>query len=315
MKDGANLDIDPSCKLADAQCYTQLELERKKVKYPVMYLNEIVGALKKMNWPVSAQMMKRWFDNPEWEMTDRTPRNEGILFYTKLRQTNPERVDNTTITMDWARGYPQVTKAIEEMTNTWNTVKGRKRLVDLLKRAKWSPGMPWFEFGDRLGDAIVQEDNYYVNNKPFGGYWETMNDYYGAVLFANLRIALTGRAFYDSATKKDYFDVKEMGFYLKDTWDFNSVGGEDETIGVGVWSRDRVLSKAETAQYYTMRTAAMGSTVAYILFIKQFAGFVPVKNADFGRWRDKNKTGGDYYVFSDIYWVKPKEYIRIELPL
>ena len=57
----------------------------------------------------------------------------------------------------------------------------------------------------------------------------------------------------------------------------------------------------------------MTDVAAYPPFIVKYGGFVPVENKDFGRWRDKNGTGGDFYVFSDVYWMKPDIFKRVEL--
>ena len=36
-----------------------------------------------------------------------------------------------------------------------------------------------------------------------------------------------------------------------------------------------------------------------------FNGFVPVHNSDFRDWQRKHRTGGDFFVFSDVKWVQP----------
>lgn len=35
----------------------------------------------------------------------------------------------------------------------------------------------------------------------------------------------------------------------------------------------------------------------------KYSGFVPVKNEDFRKWQDKNMSGGDFFVSSDVKWV------------
>lgn len=73
----ATLSEDPSCTATSSQCYTQLRKEGeetflKRHVFRVLYLNEIPGAMDKMKWPVSAAMMRHWFENPAWHM----PENE-----------------------------------------------------------------------------------------------------------------------------------------------------------------------------------------------------------------------------------------------
>lgn len=43
------------------------------------------------------------------------------------------------------------------------------------------------------------------------------------------------------------FLVEKLGFYLKDTYDFLDQGSTSEPLGI--WSRERILNKEETAVY------------------------------------------------------------------
>ncbi|MDR2924534.1 MAG: DUF6402 family protein [Azoarcus sp.] len=38
---------------------------------------------------------------------------------------------------------------------------------------------------------------------------------------------------------------------------------------------------------------------------RNYAGFVPVENDDFRRWQDTKNEGGDFFVFSDVFWARP----------
>ncbi|MDF7680263.1 DUF6402 family protein [Enterobacteriaceae bacterium ESL0689] len=44
---------------------------------------------------------------------------------------------------------------------------------------------------------------------------------------------------------------------------------------------------------------------------RKFSGFVPVFNADFRKWQNKHNTGGDFMIFSDVYWTEPLVQKRI----
>jgi hypothetical protein len=78
-----------------------------------------------------------------------------------------------------------------------------------------------------------------------------------------------------------YFTVTELGVYVRDSYDFNDdADGDDQDLGR--WDPD---------------TNTVGRTF--------LSGGTPVHNSDFRRWRDTNKHGGDYLIFSDVKrWFK-----------
>lgn len=78
---------------------------------------------------------------------------------------------------------------------------------------------------------------------------------------------------------------------------------EDAACGLGIWSRERVLSKAKSLVYAT------SSPMSRALF---FPGFVPVRNIDFRRWQAAHNSGGDFFVFSDVLWI-PSDVDAIDL--
>jgi hypothetical protein len=183
-----------------------------------------------------------------------------------------------------------------------------------LLAAGWNPGMQSFMFGKKSTGAIVQDLNYQVNFRDFGWYTDTMNDFTAAVFKGNLKVAVTGEVRHAYASSKDFFKVHDLGFYIRDTFDFNADFWEDATVGVGVWSRNGVLSKAQTAEFRVMKAAAMTNPASYIAFQQKYGDFVHVKNEDFRRWRDKHGTGGDFYVFSDVLWMPAPQIESIEIP-
>ena len=120
-----------------------------------------------------------------------------------------------------------------------------------------------------------------------------MDDFFGALNKATLKVAVVGQAFRSWTSKRDYFEVERVGFYLRDTYDFNVSWYEDAFMGLGIWSKQRCLSKAEMLTYKATPLPLLSAT---------FPGFVPAKNTDFRRWQQQRNEGGDFFVFSDVLW-------------
>jgi len=308
----ATLSENPSCTATTTQCYTQLRKEEdstflKRHLTRVLYLNEIPGAMDKMGWTVAAKMMRHWFENKPWKMppVDRgayydNDRNKPII-YAKL---DPWKINEDIITMKWARKFPRFEKVLKEYRPQWNISKSRQLLNQRLLEAGWRSGMSKFPLGIIGQKASVIENINQVNSKTFGNYLDPLDDFYGAIFKANLHVAVVGFASFDPISQHDMFNVTAVGFYIRDTYDFNEGNQPSDrmvnatTGGLGIWSRDKMLDKTETADYIT-------SWLNPAVHLVRFNGFVPVSNGDFYKWTDKHQKGGDFYVFSDVLWEQP----------
>jgi hypothetical protein len=312
----ATLSEDPSCTDTSLKCYTELDKDREIIKYktPVLYLNEIPEAMDKMHWTVAAKMMRYWFKNPAWHM----PIIERQGYYDKdltvpviYEKLPPERINEDIITMKWARGFSRFEKVLDEYHSMWNNGPAIKLLIKRLEKAGWRPGIsPSITLGKVGEKASVMDNINKVNSRTFGNYFDTLDDFYGAIFKANLKVAVVGYTYFDRQFCKDMFVVTDTGYYIRDTYDFNDGDKiQDKAVDVladlGIWSKDRVLSKNETLEYDSMFPLRYLDKKRYQEILLKYRGFVKVGNSDFYRWADKHKTGGDFYVFSDVLWEKP----------
>ncbi|WP_276209680.1 DUF6402 family protein [Aeromonas veronii] len=106
----------------------------------------------------------------------------------------------------------------------------------------------------------------------------------------------------DSAQVLDataHVNTISVGVYLKDTYDFLD-GNKITTEPLGIWSKNRVLTKAESATSLSSYGAGL-----YGMLARKWSGFVPVFNRDFRDWQDKHNSGGDFIVFSGVLWLHP----------
>ena len=198
--------------------------------------------------------------------------------------------------MDWLLKFPSVREVCKILLANWANPSGVTRMKEvLLPAVGWIPGKTAY-LGSRKSNAIGLEMSSQVNSRGLGAYADTLDDLYGAIFKATMKIAVVGRAYYSNFHQADIFEVDNLGIYLRDTYDFNAEAHFDRSIGLGVWSRDRLLSKREMTDYLS------ATMVRRALF---FPDFVPVRNEDFSRWRNAQGTGGDFFVFSDVLWQLP----------
>ena len=318
----AEVRLDPSCPDTTFKCQMQLRKGDEDRSYlhriivPILYLNEIPGAMDKMGWVNSAKLMRNWFANPAWRMSkeerEGLEKNTGKpIVYANLPSS---RIEESIIKMDWVLKHPEAQKAYQFLRSNWNTPRGAGLLYNRLIATGWRPGTSYFRLGNREDRASIIDNTNQVNARPFGSLLDTFDDFFGAINKATMKVALTGYTEYDKVHKKDFFIVTQEGYYIRDTYDFNTDSWyEDPLMGLGVWSRDRVLSKAETLDYKT-RIAKILVPADYVRTLYMYGGFVPVINNDFYRWQDKHGTGGDFFVFSDVLWLPNQPHMtKIEI--
>jgi len=270
-----------------------------------LHLDEIPHTMEKMGWTVSAKMMRRWFaTDPAYAMDARIRGGNDVngnkINYSQLPAS---QVDDNIIKMSWLMGFPKIRMAAVDLLSRWNNPAAIRRLKGvLMPSVGWKPGMRR-ALGNEAWDAKQLDYAAQINSVTVGQYTDDLDDLYGAIFKATLKVAVVGDAYYSEDHRCDVFAVKKLGLYLRDTYDFNDDIIVDRTVGLGVWSRNRILNKAETVDYL-LATFLRRSVV--------YHGFVQLRNTDFSRWQKANGTGGDFFVFSDVLWVNPVErFVRL----
>jgi hypothetical protein len=303
--------------LATAQLKPQGTQKGCDVNCCTFCINEIPGAMDKMGWETSARLMRRWFGikpayKMPWEIRTGTDKRTGLDV--DYRTLLASQIDDQIVKMAWALKFKPAKEVLNKLYNEWCTPKGIRQLRDQLIKAGWQQGttqrLGYNPNGSTITSAKELDMVCQMNAKPFGSLTDTLDDFFGAIYKATMKVAVVGTASYDTSRSCDVFKVAGLGFYIRDTYDFNVEG--TDWAGLGVWSRDRVLSKAETvtyrASYATVKNAGtpLPARIAAALLLQQnYAGFVPVANKDFRDWQDKKSEGGDFFVFSDVHWVEP----------
>ncbi|NPE60182.1 hypothetical protein HLB27_07745 [Dickeya dadantii] len=264
-------------------------------------LVQIVIAMEKMGWKVAPQLMKHWFSiSPavKW-----TIESKNTLFNTDARTLKENEYNDTIVKMDWALKYPQVIERFHQLQESWDNHNAIALLKERLVSEGYTPGgLVKLGYSDsaRVLDASAQ-----VSGVDVGGILDTINDWYGAIGKANLKLAVRG---YTSVHEnKSIFSLESIGVYLKDAYDFvdervmNSIDIIRPEL-LGVWSKDRILNKVETVAYFSYYIAGLSGLLG-----NKYPGFYPIWNSDFRRWQERNNSGGDFIVFSDVFWFPPSK--------
>ncbi len=275
----------------------------KEVLVDVFHITDIPNAMRQMGWDIAPKLMEHWFSiKPAFEFSIQ---NKKSMMANDARRLDVTQYNKSIVKMSWAIKNPDVSEKITELNGAWNSTNGIRRLKTLLINAGWD-GKNTVFLG-RSKDVLDLDATSQVNVRPVGGFFDTIDDWYGAIGNATLKIAVSG--FTTTFDGEPYFLVESVGFYLKDTYDFLS-DKKWTTFGLseplGIWSKSGVLDKAKSVLYIDSYTKGLFGYLA-----REFSGYVPVTNDDFRAWQKKHNAGGDYIVFSDVLWLKPLDSNRL----
>ncbi|WP_414478454.1 DUF6402 family protein [Proteus mirabilis] len=101
-----------------------------------------------------------------------------------------------------------------------------------------------------------------------------MNDYYGALGKATIKIAVKG--YITKVNSRDAFITEMLGIYIKDSYDFSA-----ENDPLGVWSKNGIMNKTQTLLYMGFYNQNMWKELAD----GGFSGSVPIYNKNFREWQ------------------------------
>ncbi|PJG59919.1 DUF6402 family protein [Aeromonas cavernicola] len=277
--------------VASTQLSPNTNTKGQDVKVDIFHLDQIPDAMEKMGWKVAPQLMRHWFSiTPAYKFTTELK----VKLITGNAMDIPEElINDNVVKMAWA--IPYIKDELQERMKTWNSAAGIERLVKRLKQAGYSPSL-YVPLGmsdsARVLDATAQ-----VNTIKVGGLLDRIDDWYGAMGNASLNFAVSGYS--GTQNERPAFFVKRIGIYLKDTYDFVD---DRKYISepLGIWSKQRVLTKAESAVYLSSYSSGLFGKLA-----RNWSGFVPIYNSDFRDWQEKHNSGRDFIVFSDVLWLNP----------
>ncbi|MDC9581079.1 DUF6402 family protein [Xenorhabdus sp. PR6a] len=282
------------------------------ILFDELSLYDIPKIMDKMGWTTASALMKHWFSiKPVFKFNDKI---RGEFVNGNAMKIPKERVNDSIVKMDWARRYEIVNSKIYELKNIWASKKGKARLfgeIFDINKSKEKNGV--IHIGYEIS-AIELDYLSQINRISFGDYLDTMDELMGAIGVGTLKVAVRG--YFDTRENKKKFTVEKLGFYIKDTYDFTdkynptrnilSDGSNIASEPLGIWSRQGVVPRKEIPVYMASFTSG-----AFGWLYKNYRGYVPVFNRDFREWQNIHDEGGDFVVFSDVYWTEPLEKDRV----
>ncbi|HCI6431248.1 TPA: hypothetical protein NPO98_001097 [Klebsiella quasipneumoniae subsp. similipneumoniae] len=267
------------------------EHQEKKVSVDFFHIDMIPDAMDKMRWSTAAKLMRHWFSIQPAYAFDVNSKDQAVNG--DPRNLSSSKINVDIVKMSWAIQFEQVKNGIDALKKTWCSPKGKTQLIERLQNAgDFANNCIFLGYSEDVAylDATAQ-----VNFKRIGNKTDTINAWYGAMGNSVLKVCVRGST--SKINGKDAFIIDELGFYLKDTYDFVDVSNTPEPLGI--WSKNRILDKKESAIYMSSYLSGFFGDLARI-----YSGFVPVFNHDFRLWQKKHGTGGDYIVLSDVLWAK-----------
>ncbi len=138
--------------------------------------------------------MQRWFDSPAWAMPEAW---KVLKTQPAPLSLKPAQCDESIVKMEWAMGYERCREAVDEAESILATPNALKRLQTLLKNAGWE-GEGAQALGSRSMSALQMDAFSQVNFVKFGAVWSSLDDMYGALGNAVLKVGVVGGAFTES---------------------------------------------------------------------------------------------------------------------
>lgn len=271
-------------------------------KNKVFALRDIPSVMQhKLVWPVAAKVMQRWFDGSAYQMPSSVKKNDF-----PASKLPPAVIDESLVTMKWAMSFKRVQTAVALLTKEWNSPNGLKRLQALVReQGKQHSNSCWL-FGNFNQATKYLDEKCQVNFRIIGdGDKDPLDDFYGAMGLATLKVAVSGLVESDNRGNH-VLDITELGFYLRDTYDFIDDGIISQPLGF--WGYNGVQRNFQLAWDVEIEDKMVEEARADLE-----KKYYEVQNNDFAAYRTKFKKGGDFVIYSDLHRAALSKPLRITI--
>ncbi|MEQ4341453.1 DUF6402 family protein [Pseudomonas syringae] len=278
--------------------YAPTDTPAKEVIIQSLALSRIPGAMRNMGWSTAAALMQRWFDSPAWKMPEEWKERETQPDPMSL---SPAQCDESIVKMEWAMQFERCRQAVEVAESRLSTPNALEQLETRLRKAGWQQNnqinLGFYGMSAREMDSMSQ-----INFSLLGDTWDALDDMYGALGKATLKVGLVGKTKTKeniiTQQQKTLFNIEHIGFYIRDHYDFNGLQY------LGTWTEDRVLTKAESIITLTPQ--------GHLVIRLKDGPFSAITNMHFRGYREKTGNGGDFLIYSDILWKPVNQTIELK---
>ncbi|WP_024645394.1 DUF6402 family protein [Pseudomonas syringae] len=282
-------------------------------------ITDIPKTMKKMNWPVAADLMNHWFNGEPWPTED-GGMSDAVKRHDEFAPS--AYIEESIVKMSWVIGFERAKTAFNHLKANWNSPLGIELIKRRLRKAysDSSPGCYQLAFN---GVASTAEKFGYSNNtvvefEQAGS--DDVNELRAALANFNMRAIAEGSVIVTD--KNITFMPVRVGFYIEDAYDFNDGVALFSQI-LGFWNFDKlVVDPVEGAKANAKLSAEMAATAADSKYQKitgqqtsagkeaaarryrelQGRYYMLVQNSDFRDYRELKKKGSDFRVYSDILY-------------
>src|SRR5690606_22140727 len=100
-------------------------------------ISDIPAAMDKINWPVSAALMRHWFQGQPWPTS-----NGGMSQRVKEHAEWPpaQYIEENIVKMSWVAGFDKVRPVLNELRGAWNNTAAMGEIRKHLLRAYGTKG-------------------------------------------------------------------------------------------------------------------------------------------------------------------------------
>lgn len=285
-------------------------------------ITDIPAAMDKMNWPVAAALMRHWFQGKPWPTTD-----GGMSSEVKNHSTWPstQYIEESIVRMRWALRFERVKTAVADLRNNWSNAKSipiiNKKIN--IKFANSENGSHKLTFS---GNASQAEKFGYFNSRAikssqYGN--DATDELRGALANFNIRVIAEGEVI--KSQNSLTFRANRLGFYIEDSYDFND-GDDWISQPLGFWNFDGMARSVTEAALTNsgIDQASISIAQASIFGMSDEmqntyadlnnSRYFLVQNSHFIKYRNQHNKGGDFRVFSDIYYETLPQPVIMKIP-
>lgn len=223
---------------------------KQTVPVKIFKITDIPDVMEKKDWTVSARFMRKWFNDPFYEMTSKEKLNKVDMNTVDKRHVI-EDLDFDWLLTSSLRIKPIYDNFVRQVSNVieYNDYSGRKKQISqqlsnglcyIINRLDESGLFVnneikecYLNYGNLSAielDKISQFNFIKIGSTLWEKTTDTLDDVYGALGYFIIKIAFTDLTVTRDTDGFMRLEIKELGLYVRDTYEFMN-DGDDQPLG------------------------------------------------------------------------------------